>query len=386
MLNEMFGDQGRELEEAQTKQEQSDLYVQELRSRLSKSSERNSAGEVSTMPGFVFAYAQGHIHDLENKLKTQMEQDDSRSKTVTELRKTIADSKAEKIELQRRAAELTTQLELEKAQNGPSTWGQSERANHGTILNGLDGENLLRQLKASYERIEQLESKLAAEDESRSLAADGPRSASGDHEVISDQSEPALNVKGMQRHSLSTQDGTMSPPATPDLTTDSSTESDVDPDAIRALQATLQGMTSRAFTAEKRVEDLLAQLAEERDRLPPMPSPNGSDHSNGDNTSVETPTGSPLKAASSNNNIATKGRDFRGGRGYGGRRLKPQSLSQELSSAQSLPLSQCTSWAPHSPTTLLKVLPTRPSSVAGSTTLRSVGSLEAELKFLHKVN
>ena len=46
MVTEMLEDQGRELEEAKQRLAQSETYVVELRSRLAKLTERNTASEV----------------------------------------------------------------------------------------------------------------------------------------------------------------------------------------------------------------------------------------------------------------------------------------------------------------------------------------------------
>ena len=125
--------------------------------------------------------------------------------------------------------------------------------------------------------------------------------------------------------SLSTRSDVSLPP-TPDLTTDSEADSI---DSTTDLRAALDAMTSRATAAEARVSELAAQLAE-ADDLVQMPSPMvDAEEASDEGTSLVTPLASPSKASVRRResmpiggSLGMKERGFRGGRGYGERRLR----------------------------------------------------------------
>lgn len=167
---------------------------------------------------------------------------------------------------------------------------------------------------------------------------------------------------------------------------------------------------SRYAEAELQIAELTTQLSEAKlihaeldDVLPESelsPSTEARDDiSESDSLSVQTPresspSSSPIRPSSArrgssagttlNSALAVKHRDFRVGRGFGElQRVRPQSLSQELSSAQLLD-SPPVSW--NGPSALrLTTSPSRQSLPAMQKSLRSSQSLEAELRFVHEV-
>jgi kinesin family protein 4/21/27 len=189
--------------------------------------------------------------------------------------------------------------------------------------------------------------------------------------------------------------------------------------ALRDLEARCADAEARYSEAEHQIAELSTQLSEaklvhaELDDVMPVspgaPSPGITDDTSesGSTTTLQTPRGSsrsssPVRFASQrgstsstlapvNGAVALKHRDFRHGRGSFGdlKRARPQSLSQELSSAQSLESSPRASWTGPPSALRLATSPSkhRQSLPAASTLkpLRSPSSLEAELRFVHEV-
>jgi kinesin family protein 4/21/27 len=220
----------------------------------------------------------------------------------------------------------------------------------------------------------------------------------------------------------------ITPPASPPPT-DEDTDGDDQGAELRRLKQLLQELSARCTDAESRyseaegkITELTTQLSEVKlihdeidDVLPLSPgmtSPSDDVSENG--STVQTPRTQELsispkgsrrgsRPVSSGSMVGAKGKDFLGGRGFREYRaarsvrlsgvfceravadeVRPQSLSQELSSAQSLGLSSRASWGGPS-SLLLGASPTRLSMPVMQEQLRSQRSLEAELKFVHRV-
>ena len=177
------------------------------------------------------------------------------------------------------------------------------------------------------------------------------------------------------------------------------------------LETALRELAAKYHEAEHHIADLTTQLSEAKlihaeldDILPtensPPTAPIPDDDSETGTPSLQTPKGpSPAVSPSRSTNsrrgsqtvppsggtVAVKPKDFRAGRGSGeSQRARPQSLSQELSSAQSLD-SLRASWT--GPSALkLASSPSRQSLPVMQQPLRTSQSLEAELKFVHEVS
>lgn len=185
--------------------------------------------------------------------------------------------------------------------------------------------------------------------------------------------------------------------------------------ALKDLAARCADAELRASEAEHHVADLTSQLSEAKlihaemdDILPTstaLPSPGiRDDVSDSGSTTLQTPGGPspsdsprrssidrrssmPTAGPVSGSMLALKQRDFRAGRGFGEtKQRRPQSLSQELHSAQSLESSLRTSWGGPPNSLRLAISPSRLSLPAMQKPLRTSQSLEAELRFVHEVS
>jgi len=195
--------------------------------------------------------------------------------------------------------------------------------------------------------------------------------------------------------------------------------------ALRTLTAKYHESELMYSEAENQIMDLRAQLddahlaqAEIEDVVPSSPSnrthrlsiDENSDESmtlttpkeeqEGFNSSPTKPTRGGYRGSMPNLSLLThKGRDFRSGRGVVESRrarsvfeltlskelmIRPQSLSQELSSAHSPGLSSRPSWG--GPNSLLLAPSSSRQSMPIMKPSRSLQSLEAELKFVHEVS
>ena len=111
-LTDLFESQGQQLQTAIQLQADNENYVLELRGRLAKLSERNSASEVSLVsrPMLAEADQQGYIRDLETKLKMYAEQEGKHADVVATFRKEIANHQASNVKLSQHTTELETRL------------------------------------------------------------------------------------------------------------------------------------------------------------------------------------------------------------------------------------------------------------------------------------
>nr|XP_019046236.1 hypothetical protein I302_04976 [Kwoniella bestiolae CBS 10118]OCF25166.1 hypothetical protein I302_04976 [Kwoniella bestiolae CBS 10118] len=437
-MSEMQDDQNRQLQEARDRQAQSETYVSELRTRLAKLTERNTSSEA-------------YIHDLEAKLKSLADKEDSHSDVVAELKRDIAKLRENNVTLNQHTTELEARLSRSEALSSnlavqvEKQEKEAERREaayrdleaHIALLDtSKDNKLLLEELDQRDQKIaeleRELEEKAALEDKERLQLLDAVQAEK------SIQSELRSRLASMQASasSAATTTGPASPPPereeeitepvvlprTPLRTTKQLTppESPQEPpshanpdnkDEVEELKRALRELSEKYSNAESRVADLTTQLSEARlvnaemeDTAPPSPSPATEDEEetlSEAETTLQTPRDSMSATSPSRRRgsmpilSATKaqggqGPGFRGGRGYGdSTRMRPQSLSQELSSAQALGSSPRSSWTPiqsHSRSnSLLLSSPSPTQSIHTLKPSRSSQSLEAELKFVHRI-
>ncbi|KAK4689080.1 hypothetical protein P7C73_g1042, partial [Tremellales sp. Uapishka_1] len=224
-----------------------------------------------------------------------------------------------------------------------------------------------------------------------------------------DLKQPILSIE----HSPSIERTELTPPATPHAHRTSGIDQSEDAQAelarLRSIHqrtlAELDGVSSQYRLAMSEIAELSMQLSEARemhDLVPPSPATRSETTGNGDEwseagTTLQTPPGqspqsSPVRRkghgrreslpiiSSPGSGFATvKQRDFRGGRGLSeSKRIRPQSLSQELSSAGLSGTSPRTSWGPSS-SLLFPTSPNRASMPIRLRPQRSASSLEAEV-------
>ncbi|ORY34052.1 hypothetical protein BCR39DRAFT_556841 [Naematelia encephala] len=432
-INEMFDDQARELRTAMDRQIQSDTYIAELKGRVAKLSERNLSSEA-------------YIHDLEGKLKTHAEKADIHTDIVNNLKKQIADLKASNHNMSASTTDLETRLSHAESHSADlgrqiERYEQEAAARDGAYrdleahISLLDTSNdnklLLSELEAKDRLIAELEQSqkdAAGAHQSEVARLDGnletERAArlqlhtqleglqAASSALPKGPTLVADNVKdGLPPHSPARVLAELTPPESP---ASGRWVNDHHDDEATHLRSALEEISARCSQAENRVVELTTQLAEAKlvsDEIHDVvsaspvlshPSPDGDDGSSESGTTLQTPRdGSPTptpiskKRASRRGSMPvistigfsanSKGRDFRGGRGFGeSKRLRPQSLSQELSSAQSSALSPRGSWG--APSTLLfSASPSKQSMPVMQPPLRTSQSLEAELRFVHRV-
>ncbi|RXK40167.1 hypothetical protein M231_02625 [Tremella mesenterica] len=430
-LNDLYEDQGRQLQEAQQRFAQNETYVVELRNRLAKLTERNSSSE-------------SYIHDIEAKLKAHSDKDDNHCGVVGDLKKEIVKLKEgnarleqHTLELEARlaktdahAATLVTQIEQHEKEAERREASFRDLESHIALLDtSKDNKLLLEELEKKDARIVELEK---AEEERNAtipvLVHDQQMSASSDdgrdlaEELSSEQMtrvpstqssktfgislEPRLEPTPSRAPSKTVQD--LTPPHSPAAQGIAAKEAE-----LEALRDMLGEMSARCAAAENRCNDAEGKIAELQSQLteaklitaeledsvvtPSLASPREDDMTTEDESMLQTPQGlspvpSPTKGVKGSRRgsmpilTGAKVKDFRGGRGYGERSRRPQSLSQELSSASLSHISPRSSWSGSS-SMLLGASPTRLGANGSSPdkSLRSYQSVEAELKFVHKV-
>ncbi|WWD17351.1 hypothetical protein CI109_101792 [Kwoniella shandongensis] len=429
-MNETLEEQDRELQETRERYAQNETYVSELRGRLAKLTERNTSSEA-------------YVQDLEAKLKAHSDKEDSHSGTVTELKKDIAHLREENTSLTQHASEiearllksealsttLAAQVEKHEREAQRREAAHKDLEAHIALLDtSKDSKALLKELEERDRRIAELQDRLEEKstfetnersslletvDAEKSIRADlqsrleslQASTTTGPVSPPSEHSDEAMNTVVEDRTPLRTT-RELTPPESPQSSGDSNTN---ETGELEALKAALKELSEKYTDAESRVADLTSQLSEARlvqseidDVIPispatPSPDQNEDDDASETGTVVQTPRGpspstSPSKRRGSMpviSSVAVKGGQgsgFRGGRGYGdSKRTRPQSLSQELSSAQSSGLSPRASASWGRSNTLLLSSPTVSGSQAASKPLRSPHSLEAELKFVHRI-
>ncbi|WVQ72410.1 hypothetical protein IAR50_001962 [Cryptococcus sp. DSM 104548] len=416
IINDLSEEHSRQLEEARDRHLQSESYVTELRSRLTKLTERNTSSEA-------------YIQDLEAKLKMYDDKEESHADAVTELKKDIsklrennASSVSHALELEAKlskseAASSKLVAQVEKQEEDAAVRESACRELEGQIVR-LEEENkrLLGDLARRDDKILELEedfekqrfegdrekellkalsAEKAAQEELRSRLASMQKSASGIVTPPSERSTPVGSVIKKSAESTSGSEGN---------------------GELDQLRAAFEELAAKHAQSESHIADLTSQLSEARlvqgemeDTLPVSPTTPVIDHDSHSDDELEdvatpvdepftparsAPGSSPTKRRTSgasmrrsslpllNNGVAVKS-GFRGGRGHSdSTRIRPQSLSQELSSAQSSVSSPRATW--RDPNTN-KLLLSSPSMVMPKPSSKSLQSLEAELKFVHGI-
>ncbi|WWC89409.1 uncharacterized protein L201_004333 [Kwoniella dendrophila CBS 6074] len=438
-MNDMQDDQNRQLLEARDRQAQSETYVSELRSRLAKLTEQNTSSEA-------------YIQDLETKLKTHTDKEDSHSDIVAELKKDIAKLGESNTTLSQHTTELEARLstsenhssnlaaQVEKQEKEAERREAAYRdleAHIALLDTTKDNKILLEELDQRDQKIaelaKELEEKAAIEERERSCLLDAVQAEK------SIQAELRSRLASLQVSSSSaTTTGPASPPpedeeetadtaviprtplpTTTQLTPPESPRSpglpktDNEENELEELKKALRDLSEKFSISESQVAELTTQLSEAKlvnaeveDTVPSSETPSTEDEEevlSEAETTLQTPRDSlsatspsrrrgsmPILSAMATKGQGGQGPGFRGGRGYGdSAQMRPQSLSQELSSAQSLGTSPRASWThtqSHSRNnSLLLPSPSPTNPIHTLRPSRSSQSLEAELKFVHRI-
>ncbi|WRT66280.1 uncharacterized protein IL334_003233 [Kwoniella shivajii] len=435
-INEMCGDQSRQLQGARDRQFQNEIYVSELRSRLAKLTERNTSSEA-------------YIQDLETKLKVHSDKEDSHSDVVAELKKDIVKLRENNATLNQHTTELEARLSKSETRSSnlisqvEKQEKEAERREaayrdleaHIALLDTTkDNKILLEDLDQRDHRILQLErdleEKSAFEEKERSQLLESVKlekslQAELRSRLASMQTSSASSIDAASSSPESVKEGSDSvtmkgtlPKATHELTPPETTHTadrsrKVDSEyEVEELKRALRELSERYSSAESQVAHLTTQLSESKigntetggviTPSPTLPTMEDEEETLSEaETTLQTPRDSVSSSSPSRKRgsmpilSATKvqgesGQGFRGGRGYGdSMQMRPQSLSQELSSAQSLGTSPRASWTPiqsHSRSnSLLLSSPSPTNSIHTLKPSRSSQSLEAELKFVHRI-
>ena len=396
-----------------------------------------------------YAETKSYVRDLETKLKTHGDQANSSDETVAELRKELLRLKEDNVRLSQHTSEIegrlskteghssTLILQIEKHEREALERETAYRdlEQHVALLDtSKDNKLLLESLVDKDQRIADLQKQIEDQNASREEHDDLQRISESEraaqaalrtnldslsfstlHDGPSRElsATPLADAKGSvagrspvpSLRSLQE----LTPPDSP-----GSRRPDPQDEHLAQLEAAMQESAARCAEAETKyanaehqIADLLSQLSEARlihaeldDVLPDSPEQRD-DVSEAGSSRLQTPkdaspSTSPDRAdvgrrgsasgATGMNGVGVKQRDFRGGRGFGElKRARPQSLSQELSSAQYLESSPRASWT--GPSALrLTTPPSRQSLPALHQPVRSAQSLEAELRFVHEVS
>ncbi|OCF36777.1 hypothetical protein I316_01373 [Kwoniella heveanensis BCC8398] len=452
-LNEMYEVQNLQLIEARDRQAQSEAYVSELRNRLAKITERNTSSEVYIQDLEAKLKAHAEKEDSHADVVAELKKDIAKLReNNAALNENTAELEARLSKSETSSANLAAQVEKHEREAERREAAYRELESHIALLDTTkDNKLLLKELDDRDRKIAELQrafdEKITSDEKERSQLLEAVQMEK------SIQFELRSNLAALQPPSASTR-GPSSPssvgagenlesainsrtprPITKELTPPDSPRSPSSEDIsngedIEALKEALRELSARCSDAESRVADLATQLSEAKlvhaeinDVMPPSPAPvTPSVHTEEEDsapseaeTTLQTPkeiavNSSPSRRRGSmpiiSSNGKAKERDFRGGRGYGdsnhnsNRRTRPQSLSQELSSAQPLGSSSRASWT-HTSSLLLSSPTTNAMIIGGSPTgqaqaasptaqsslkpSRSSQSLEAELKFVHRI-
>ncbi|WVF71534.1 hypothetical protein IAT40_006342 [Kwoniella sp. CBS 6097] len=455
-MNEMYEVQTLQLIEARDRQAQSEAYVSELRNRLTKIAERNTSSEVYIQDLEAKLKAHAEKEDSHSDVVAELKKD------IAKLRENNAALNENAAELEARLSKsetssitLAAQVEKHEREAERRKVAYRELESHIALLDtSKDNKMLLQELDERDRKIAELQrafdEKVTFDETERTQLLEAVQMEK------SIQFELRSNLAALQPPSASTR-GPSSPssvgagenlesainsrtprPMTKELTPPDSPQSPSSEDVpnnedVEALKAALRELSARCSDAESRVADLTTQLSEAKlvhdemdDVMPPSPAPvtptvNTEEEDSAPSeaeTTLQTPKDSTVTASPSrrrgsmpiiSSNGKAKERDFRGGRGYGdsnhsnnNKRTRPQSLSQELSSAQPLGSSSRAFWTHtssllvsspttnaitngnnHSPTG--QVQSASPIAQGSLKPSRSSQSLEAELKFVHRI-
>ncbi|WVQ99346.1 hypothetical protein IAU59_006479 [Kwoniella sp. CBS 9459] len=450
-MNEMYDVQSLQLIETRDRQAQSEAYVSELRNRLAKITERNTSSEVYIQDLEAKLKAHADKEDSHSDVVAELKKDIAklRENNAT-LNENTAELEAKLSKSETNSTALSAQVEKHEREAERREAAYRELESQIALLDtSKDNKMLLQELDERDRKIAELQraydEKVTSDDKERTELLEAVQMEK------SIQFELRSNLAALQPPSASTR-GPSSPSSTsagenlesainsrtprpmtkeltpPDSPHSPSSEVVGDSEDIEALKAALRELSARCSDAEYRVADLTNQLSEAKlvheeleDVMPPSPAPvTPSVHTEEEDsapseaeTTLQTPkesavTASPSKRRGSMPIISLSGkakeRDFRGGRGYGdskhnNKRTRPQSLSQELSSAQPLGSSSRASWT-HTSSLLLssptthamangnptgQVHTTSPTAQGSLKPSRSSHSLEAELKFVHRI-
>jgi len=376
------------------KTDSSEETVNDLRKEISKLKEANARlSQHTTGIEARLTMTEGHSSTLIAQIEKHEKQALEREQAYRDLEQqvirldTTKDSKMlweSLAEKDQRILELQEQLEDQTA----------SREERGQLRRSVEDEKL-----AQAELREKLEHLTASSSDNRSSLGPSAMSVNDEGEAVPNQS-PVPSMKEPQE--LNT------------LENSEWNRSGSQSEQVAQLEVALQELATRCAEAESKntiaehkIAELTTQLSEaklihaELDDGLPGSLEQRDDASESGSSRLQTPKDpspatSPVRSNASRrgsmpvmsaaNGVGVKQRDFRAGRGLGElKRVRPQSLSQELLSAQYLESSPRASW--NGPSALrLTTSPSRQSLPAMQQPLRTSQSLEAELRFLHEVS
>lgn len=387
---------------SETEQSASDSTL-ELRNQITKLRESNKS-------------LTHHANEIEARLSQADDRSSKLAQQVEELEKDLQRRDVSYKELEERIVLLDTSNDnkalLAELEGKNSAIAELERKLEDAARHTAAKDKLEQQLESERATLADLQAQLT-EIGRRTPSSKGSLSASNLLEVTADRTPPCTPGNG-------------------------ESNGDSLQAALEAMKARVEAAEERYYKAEERIADLSAQLAEAQDEINLPISPAISNNADDEledtdllSAKANTPTPSPNRRGSlpilSTIGFARggNGSGFRGGRGHGEskthyqisssasmghlgqrplslaamashktavsalstQRARPQSLSQELSSAQRSLGSLRSSWTGNS--LLFGQGPhTAPAqgSKSGQAALRTPQSIEAELKFVHRVS
>ncbi|KIR67308.1 kinesin family member 21A [Cryptococcus bacillisporus CA1873] len=424
LLNEMSEEQSRHLQDARERQLESEADLAELRARMAKLADRNASNEA-------------FIQDLEAKLEAYAAKEDTHTLVVTELKKEIvklrengASSSKNVSELEARLATSETLREdlatlIEKSERDATIHGKAfhDLETHMIHLEAADhNKHLLEELAQKNSKITELEDQLKEK-----VHCQFERRGSELYEA--DEAEQSMQKELDSKFDLS--DISSSSNARPvrprcersdasafTLVNDDAkatlgngvplNQADRESSQLEQLKKELEDLSAKYSDSEARIADLTAKLSgashardvtDDMVEVSQMTTEKLSRTDNEEEDGVSRGNFSESNSILGSDNKQTLMRrtslplldrsgisveqGFRGGRGYSNsKRNRLQSLSWELSSARSSATSPRAMWS--LPVTKFHLSsPMAPARPAESS--RSSQSLEAELRFIHRV-
>ncbi|KIY36221.1 kinesin family member 21A [Cryptococcus gattii E566] len=418
LLNEMSEEQSRHLQDARKRQLESETYLAELRARMVKLADRNASNEA-------------FIQDLEAKLEAYADKEDTHTLVVTELKKEIvklcengASSSKNVSELEARLATSETLREdlaalIEKSEKDAAIHEKAfhDLETHMIHLEAADhNKRLLEELTQKNSKITELEDQLKEK-----VHCQFEQRGSELYEAI--EAEQSMQKELDSKFDLSDiSSSSDARPVTqpPCERSDASASTFVNDDAKATLGNAANRESSQLEQLKKELEELSAKYSDSEARIADLTAKlSGASHardvtddmvevsqmtteklSRTDNEKEDGVSRGDFSILGSDNKQTLMRRTslplldrsgisveqgFRGGRGYSNsKRNRLQSLSLELSSARSWATSPRAMWSLPVTKFHLSSMPMAPARPAAESS-RSSQSLEAELRFIHRV-
>lgn len=277
-MSEMSEEQSRHLQDAQERQLQSETYLAELRMRMVKLADRNAWGEA-------------YIQDLETKLKTYADKEDTHILVVSELKKEIAklretgaSSTKNVLELEARLASsetlrenLATQVEKYERDAAIHEKASHELEAHIAHLEAADhNKRLLEELAQKNTKITELEDRLKAKAQSHFEQKDKELSETDEaehsiqneldskfamSEISSGFNTRPVTTPPCERADALALVGTDDPKTSPDKGMPHN-QADQESSQLEQLRKELKELWAKYSDSETRIADLTAKLSE----------------------------------------------------------------------------------------------------------------------------